>query len=129
MKSYSYLLSLLLTLSLVACTSTVDRPSVEESLLEMGLELGEGNLRIPSYRINGWRSLDDYNLIITAGVNDRYLVRLRSPCFNLRGAFFIGFTTPTGRLDRFENIIVRGPGRGRETCGIADIVQLQPVGD
>lgn len=129
MKPFVHVLNLLLALSLIGCMGAIVRPDTEERLLGMGLVLGEGNSRIPSYRINGWNSLDDYNLVIMAGVNDQYLVRLQSPCFNLRSAFFIAFTTPTGRLDRFESIIVRGPGRSREICGIADIIRLHPVGE
>lgn len=125
-----YLVLLLSTVLLLnACASGTPRPTVDERLLAMGLERGEGNQRIPRYRINGWTAIDDYNLVITAGVNDRYLVTLRSPCFNLNNVFAIGFTTPTGGLDRFESIIVRQPGRGREYCPISDIVGLRQPGD
>lgn len=121
------LLGLWISLLLTACVSDYQAPSLEERLFEMGYELGEGNNRIPRYKINGWSVVDDSNLIITSGVNDRYLIRLNFPCINLRSAFFIGFTTPTGRLDRFESVVVRGPGRDRERCGIDDIVRLYPL--
>ena len=113
---------------MVACASQTDRPDLEQILARMGYEQGENNARIPGYQVNGWSSVDDSNLIITAGVNDKYLVKLFSPCFDLGSAFYVGFTTPTGRLDRFESILVRSPGRGLERCRIDDIVRLYPVG-
>ncbi|MBL4821275.1 MAG: hypothetical protein JKY98_09865 [Gammaproteobacteria bacterium] len=122
-----YLFILLVTVTLITCTSTGVRKSVAERLLEKGLELGESNSRIPRYRVNGWSSLDDRNLIITAGVNDKYLVRFHTDCFGLTSAFYIGFTTPTTGLDRFSRIIVRGPGRRKELCNIEDIVRLHPI--
>ena len=120
---------LLLTLFLTACTSSSVQPTIDERLQAMGLERGEGNQSIPRYRINGWSSLDDRHLVITAGVNDRYLIELQFPCLNLNNSFSIGFTTPTGRLDRFEDIIVRHPGMGRDRCAIQDIIELHPVGE
>lgn len=121
------LLGLWISLLLTACVSDYQALSLEERLFEMGYELGEGNNRIPRYKINGWSVVDDSNLIIISGVNDRYLISLNFPCFNLRSAFLIGITTPTGRLDRFESIVVRGPGRNRERCNIDDIVRLYPL--
>ncbi|MFM1897057.1 MAG: hypothetical protein RLZZ385_2131 [Pseudomonadota bacterium] len=129
MRTFKLVLTAIAITWLAGCASDGERPSLEQRLAEMGYEQGEGNARIPSYRVNGWTSVDDRNLIITAGVNDKYLVKLFTPCFNLPSAFYIGFTTPTGRLDRFESIIVRSPGIGREVCRIEDIVRLYPVGD
>lgn len=119
--------SLALALLLAGCASSGEPPEIRQRLLDMGLEAGENNSRIPSYRINGWQSLDDTNLIVTAGVNDRYLVRLSMPCFGLQGAFFIGFTTPAFGLDRFDSVVVRGPGGRRELCPIDDIIRLYPI--
>ena len=121
------LFSGLLLLAACAATSTEQPMSVEEHLDLMGLQLGEGDARIPSYRVNGWNRIDDRNLVIISGVNDHYLVELRAPCPELEFAFGIGFTT-TGidRLDRFGDIILRGPGGRRERCAIRDIYELTP---
>jgi hypothetical protein len=127
MKAYpffSLLFTLLVTLLVTSCANVAERPSLEQRLTDMGLEVSETSSGIPRYRVNGWIPIDDLNLIITAGVDDKYLVRLSSPCLGLDGAFQIGFTTPTGRLDRFESILVRGPGLRRERCGIRDISNL-----
>lgn len=127
MKILTLVCSLVVMLGLAACNNTAERPTVNQRLVAMGLQMGEGNLSIPSYRINGWNAVDDMNLVVTAGVNDSYLVRLRSPCIELRAAFRIGFSTPMNRLDRFGGIIVRGPGRTRDVCRIQNIYRLYPL--
>lgn len=119
------LVSFLVSFLVTACSSGGVRPTVEERIAAMGLTTGEGDQRIPHYQINGWSALDDQNLILTAGVNDRYLVKLQTSCMNLDGAFFLGFTTPTGSLDKFEDIVVQRAGYGREYCAIQDIIRLQ----
>ena len=122
---------IVVTLLLASCATADNRtrPNLEQRLLEMGLQLGESNSHIPRYRINGWSAIDDLNLIITAGVNDKYLIRLSSPCLGLEGSFFIGFTTPMTRLGRFDRIVVRSIERGREYCRIQDIVHLEKSAD
>ncbi len=117
-----------LALALAACaTPAGNQPTVDERLELQGLVRGEGNVRIPSYRINGWSQINDRNLIVTAGVNNRYLVELRNPCPELEFAFGIGFTTSgISRLDRFGDILLRGPGGRRESCPIANIYRLVP---
>ena len=121
------LIGLLLAVIVSSCTSSSERASVEQRLRGMGLQIGEGDSRIPRYSVNGWTLLDERNLIITSGVNDKYLVRLFSPCLGLDGAFYIGFTTPIGGLSRFDNIIVRSPMWGRERCNIQDIFHLEQI--
>ena len=127
MRAAHYFLCILIVGTFAACAGSVERQNVESQLFEMGLELGEANSRVPRYRVSGWSSLDGDNLIITAGVNEKYLVRLRPPCINLPGAFSIGFTTPMNSLDRFSRIVIRSSGRGREYCDIEDVVRLYPI--
>lgn len=122
------LVAIALMLIVAACaTPAGSEPTVDETLELQGLVRGEGNARIPSYRINGWSQIDDQHLVVTAGVNNRYLVELRGPCPELEFAFTIGFTTSgINRLDRFGDILLRGPGGRREFCPIQDIYQLYP---
>ena len=123
-------LTLSLILGLAACAAPdVDRPTVDDQLLEMGLIRSEEEARIPTYRINGWNHLDDKHLIVNAGVKDRYLVELLGSCPDLDFAVSIGFTTTgVNRLDQFGNILVRRSGGGREYCPIQNIQKLMPIG-
>jgi len=127
MKLFSCFTGLALTLILASCASDYQRPEIRERLLDMGLEMGETNSRIPRYRVNGWTSIDEHYLIVTAGVNDKYLVELSTPCLGLTGAFFVGFSTPDFGVDRFDNIIVRGIDQRREICPIQDITRLYEI--
>ena len=116
-----------LALLLAACATPRETVDVGERLAQMGYRIVEDQQRIPSYRVNGWTHVDDRNLVIRAGVNDRYLVELNSFCLGLDSAFSIGFTTPgrLSRLDRFEDILVRSPGSGLERCPIRNIYRLE----
>ncbi|MEZ5490954.1 MAG: DUF6491 family protein [Gammaproteobacteria bacterium] len=127
MKLTTFLAGIALISGLTACAGDYEKPDISQRLLDMGLEMGEANSRIPRYRVNGWTSIDEYYLIITAGVNDRYLVELTTPCQGLTGAFYVGFSTPDFGLDRFDNIIVRGIDRRPEVCRIRDITRLYPI--
>ncbi len=127
MKNIAIAGYLLLGLLFTGCAGDYERPDIRDQLLDRGLEMGEANARIPRYRVNGWSSIDENYLIITAGVNDRYLIELSTPCQGLTGAFSIGFTTPNFGLDRFDRIVVRGIDRRREVCSIQDIVRLYPI--
>lgn len=126
MKTYRNWLIVLLSLGVIsACSSTNNPPKgVDQLLTEIGMMRGETVNRIPDYRINGWRAVNDSNLIVTAGLHDEYLVALEYPCFGLRGAFSIGFTNRVGGLDQFESIVVQGPGRQIERCPIAQLTRL-----
>ena len=129
MKTVSVTATLVLSLLVVACATPGEPVNVQERLMEMGYRMGGGDQRLPSYRINGWTRIDDRNLVIRAGVRDRYLVELTGPCLGLNSAFRIGFTTPgrLSRVDRFEDILVRSPGIGVERCPIRNIYSLLPL--
>lgn len=127
MKLHLYIAGLALVLT--GCASDYQPVDIREHLLDMGLEMGESNSRIPRHRVNGWTSIDETFLIVTAGVNNKYLVELSSPCLGLNGAFYVGFSTPDFGIDRFDNLIVRGIDRRREICPIQDITRLYPIAD
>lgn len=80
---------------------------------------------IRDYRIDGWRYVDRYNVILTAARNENYLVSFMSPCLGLSGATSIGFTSTAGGVTQFDDIVVRGPGGMAETCPIKEIVRLR----
>lgn len=83
--------------------------------------------RISNFRLSGWNYVDDYHVILTAGVRDYYLVTLRSYCFNLDGAFRIGFTNTIGSLTTADALLVESPGGRAERCPIRTIDRLAKI--
>lgn len=128
MTQIKLLVVALSALILAACGSSAELPDIDERLAEMGYLMGPGNQQIPRYRISSWNTLDDRHLIVRSGVRDEYLVQLNGPCFGLDSAFFVGFATPTSRVDSFGEIVV-GSGRDRERCQIRDIYLLADLDD
>lgn len=125
-KAIRFAACLFTLLLLFGCASrTTPARTIEAVLTEMEMQRAENISRISNYRINGWRSIDDSSLIITAGLKEYYLVTLLGPCFGLRDAFSIGYTTTAGSLDRFESILVEGPGSRMEFCRINNITRLR----
>jgi len=127
------LLYLAASMALVACSNQPPQPpqsgadKVAATLEEMELQQSNRAVRIRDYRVNSWRYIDQYNLIIKAGLKDNYLISLHTPCPELSGAIQIGFTSTAGTLDKFEDIIVSGPLGRREICAISDIVKLEGI--
>ena len=118
-------------ITLVGGCSKPTQPDHEQSLAEVlaEMELKPANKveRIRDYRVDSWRYIDPYNLIIKAGIRDQYLISLRTPCPELRSALQIGFTSTAGTLDKFEDIIVSDRFTGNQRCGISDIVKLESI--
>lgn len=130
MKTFTALILLLSTLTMLACSSQPSKTSEEkiaDTLQNMQLQPGENRERIRSYRVDSWRYIDHRNLIVKAGFKNRYLVSLHSPCFGLNSAFSIGFTSTAGSVDQFEDILVRSHHGRFERCPISDIVKLEPI--
>jgi hypothetical protein len=117
-----------ISLSLLAgCAQTTPRgeSDVEEVLVGMDMVRDRTVDSIRDYRIDGWRSVDRYHVILTTGVNEDYLLSFKTPCFGLNSAFAIGFTTTVGGVTKFDKIIVEDAGGIVETCWIEEIVQLR----
>jgi len=112
---------------LAACATSADKPTVDQLLQEKGLVRGPSVDRISQYRINGWQALNEQNLILNAGVNDQYLITLRTFCFNLDHAFSIGVTSRMSSVEKFDQIFVQESGGGREYCNIDEIYKLSPL--
>jgi len=131
MKHLKLIFVPVIAMVLAGCAATGDAelPTIEERMAERGYLIGPGDQRIPRYRISSWQSVDDYHLIVRSGVRDHFLVELLGPCLELDNAFFVGFTTPTTRIDQFADVLVEGPGGIRERCNIQEIYMLTDVDD
>jgi hypothetical protein len=111
---------------LTACaTPQPDPERWKVRLAELGFVVAEPVQRIRNFRVNGWVDLDRSHVILEAGVNERYLVTLRTPCDGVRNAVALGFSTTAGSVTRFDQLRVRGPGNSLETCWIESIHRLE----
>ena len=125
-----FVLGFITATTLLACTGQPQQRSDEKisaALDQLNVQPGNKIERIRDFQVDGWRFIDNYNLIINAGFKDQYLVSLQSPCLPLQSAFSIGFTSTAGTFDKFEDIVVRNAFGRPEHCPISDIVKLVPV--
>lgn len=56
---------------------------LEERLAKRGYVIAEPVKRLKDYSINGWNSVDRYNVILILGASLTYLVTVMSPCDGL----------------------------------------------
>ena len=130
---------LMITVTAVLLAACASQPSTDLSLKPSGQMTladklkaknyvieGPAN-RISNFRLSGWNYVDDYHVILTAGVKNHYLVTLRSYCYNLDGAFRIGFTNTIGSLTTSDSLLVEGPGGRADRCAIRSIDRLSKV--
>lgn len=113
-------------LLLVACAPTPrSEQGVEDTLSDMDMVKDRTVDSIRDYRIDGWRYVDRYHVILTAARNENYLVSFMSPCLGTNSSLSIGFTSTTGGVTQFDDIVVRGPGGRAEVCSIKEIIRLR----
>lgn len=124
MKVLATALTGLLLLAACAPTPRSER-SVENTLSDMDMIKDRTVDSIRDYRIDGWRYVDRYHVILTAARNENYLVSFMSPCLGIDGSFSIGFTSTTGGVTQFDDIVVQGPGGRAEVCPIKEIIRLR----
>lgn len=114
------------TLCLGGCAQHGEKPADVGSVLnDMSLVRDRSVSSISDYRIDGWRYIDRYNIVLTASHNENYLVSFMTPCLGINSAFAIGFTSTAGGVTEFDDIVVEGPGRRAEVCPIKEIVRLK----
>jgi hypothetical protein len=119
--------SLLVALLSGCATQPAEPESLDQMLKARNYVFGERVDRIRNSRISGWNALDDRNVIITAGVSDRYLVTLRNRCYGLDSAHQLSFTISPGGLSRFDKLTVIGFGAIEDTCFIEAIYKVEAM--
>lgn len=114
-------------LLLVACAGSLDRDqTTEQKLAKLDYQILDPVDHISNFNISGWSYVDDFNVVFKGGHSDHYLLTLKQRCLNLRNAIGIAFSTTTGRVSRFDRILVRDPtGLGPESCLIDRIYKLK----
>ncbi|HTQ99004.1 MAG TPA: DUF6491 family protein [Candidatus Acidoferrum sp.] len=100
---------------------------VAEALDKLKLTQGEPETRLYRFRVNGFKAINQYNLVVYAGVKERYLITLMEPCIDLPFAWTVGLQSYTSMVDNFDSVIVRGPSNPRERCHIDKVYKLNPV--
>lgn len=119
----------LMGLLLSACQSAGGDNRLDSTLSSMGVVQGEAVRSIPDFMIRGWRSIDNRNLIITAGIHDHYLLTLSSPCINLSFAVSIRIDSTSSSITRFDSIVVNSLHRQLERCRIQEIYALNDIAE
>ena len=118
--------SIVVLLLVCACASEPPKTvPLEQRLAKQGYSMGQQVKRITDYRINGWSSLDRFNIIFNVGAAKNYLITVRIPCDGLLTAEHVAFSTTIGDLTDKDKLVVRGGGRHLESCFIDTIHKLE----
>jgi len=79
-------------------------------------------------QIDGFTHTDRDTIVVSAGLNDDYLLEVRGPCLNLRHALSVAIDAPLSCVTRFDSIIVstsafslNDPHGGPQRCTINEI--------
>lgn len=122
-----------LVCALGACQATDGNGSgtsaVDAALARMDVRLGAEQASISNFTLNGFRAIDDSNLVVTSGTQDHYLVTLAAPCFGLPYAFGMRFETRTSNITSFDHIVVNDLNGRPERCQISRIYSLESVAE
>ena len=65
---------------------------------------------------NGWSPVSKDQVVVWAGINEAYLIKVAGYCPDLQFVNAIGVTNSAGTVDKFEKIIA-----GRDKCFIEEI--------
>src|SRR6266702_1081672 len=58
---------------------------------------------------DNWQSVSRYQIVLWTGINDAYLITVRSPCENLQFAQRVGITQTANTISsRFDAILLKG---------------------
>jgi hypothetical protein len=93
-------------------------------VLSMGMGMGFAGNPVDSIRfahqINDWQYLDDTHLVVTKGVNQRYVLQLRDDCRLLRHSEVIRLTSTNDTIrPGFDNVTY-----GHTFCQITAIEKI-----
>lgn len=99
--------------------------AVDAALERMDVRLGTEQTSISNFTLNGFRAIDDSNLVVTSGTQEHYLVTLAAPCFGLPYAFGVRFETRTSNITSFDHIVVNDLNGRPERCQISRIYSLE----
>ena len=98
---------------------------IEEQLSKKGYRIDQQVNRVTNYRLNGWSSVDRFNVIINVGASTKYLITFRPACDGLRGAGGLAFSTTYGDLTDRDQLVIRPTANVNQYCPIHEIYLLE----
>ena len=105
-------------LALAGCTTNGALAKVKGERAEFRYAdyAGEPIDEFRSFRLDGWTSVARDQLVVWNGVNEAYLIKVWDTCRDLQFANYIGVTSTTSTISKFEKVRV-----GDDTCPISEI--------
>lgn len=88
------------------------------------LEVGESVQSISVFRIRGFNAIDDRQIVLSAGSNKHYLMKMFGNCLGIKSAFGIGFAGNSQTFSRGDSIVYRGTRARPEECPVQEIFEL-----
>jgi len=119
-KSILLLLSILLITSCSTLDTRKQEPIYQQYIADNKLEAVE---KITTFRFHGWRSLDNYFLIVSTSMAKPYLIELNSYCLEIRTANAIVINNSGSILQtKFDSI--SAASYPHQKCYIKSIYQV-----
>ena len=110
------LLSVVATLTLAACASSLPRVSEESATERYQNYAGQPVDRFTAFNITGWTALSRDKLVIWTGVNEAWLLTVWTNCQDLHFAERIRLKRTGASVTRSDMVLV-----GRDQCPISEI--------
>lgn len=110
------LLSVVATLTLAACASSLPRVSEESATERYQNYAGQPVDRFTAFNITGWTALSRDKLVIWTGVNEAWLLTVWNNCQDLQFAERIRLKRTGASVTRSDMVLV-----GRDQCPISEI--------
>ena len=100
---------------------------IEEQLSNKGYRIDQQVNRVDNYRLNGWSSVDRFNVIINVGTSTHYLITFRPACDGLGGVGGLAFSTTDGDLTDRDQLVIRPTANVNQYCPIHEIYLLVKI--
>jgi Family of unknown function (DUF6491) len=110
------LVSVVATLTLAACASSLPRVSEESATERYQNYAGQPVDRFTAFNITGWTALSRDKLVIWTGVNEAWLLTVWNNCQDLQFAERIRLKRTGASVSRSDMVLV-----GRDRCPISEI--------
>jgi hypothetical protein len=105
--------------------SANNQRDLDEMLDRMEVRLGEEQRSISNFTINGFRPINESNVVVSSGVRDHYLINLTTPCLGLPYAFNMRIASRSNNITSFDDIVVSDLSGRPESCQISKIYRLE----